>query len=109
MATARGTDPTGLPQADATTLVDRGELELRVQEMYRSVADEPSAPRHFRIGRDLALQLGYPEALLETVPPGRSPGHGTCLCALGVDEGQRRPGHRILAAPTARRSSPGWR
>ena len=57
-----------LPQADASTLVDRQELERRVQEIYRSVAREPHAPQHFETGRELALRLGYPEDLLATVP-----------------------------------------
>jgi len=57
-----------LPQADASTLVDRTELELRVQELYRGVARDPFAPRHFETGRNLALRLGYPEALLASVP-----------------------------------------
>jgi arsenite methyltransferase len=57
-----------LPQADASTLVDRQELERRVQEIYRSVAREPDAPQHFETGRGLALRLGYPEDLLAAVP-----------------------------------------
>src|SRR5215210_4589649 len=57
-----------LPQADASTLVDRAELERRVQEVYRSVAREPLAARHFETGRPLALRLGYPEAMLDAVP-----------------------------------------
>ena len=57
-----------LPQADASTLVDRAELERRVQEVYRSVAREPSAPRHFETGRSLAIRLGYPNALLDAIP-----------------------------------------
>ena len=56
------------PQVDATTLVDRDELERRVQDVYRHVAHDPVAPRHFEIGRSLALRLGYPEALLDGVP-----------------------------------------
>jgi arsenite methyltransferase len=57
-----------LPQADASTLVDRAELERRVQEVYRSVAREPAAPRHFETGRSLAVRLGYPNALLDAIP-----------------------------------------
>jgi arsenite methyltransferase len=57
-----------LPQADASTLVDRAELERRVQEVYRGVARDPLAPRHFETGRDLALRLGYPKAVLDAVP-----------------------------------------
>jgi arsenite methyltransferase len=54
--------------ADASTLVDRTVLERHVQDVYRGVALDPLAPRHFETGRNLALRLGYPEALLDTVP-----------------------------------------
>jgi arsenite methyltransferase len=57
-----------LPQADASTLVDRAELERRIQEVYRGVARDPLAPRHFETGRSLALRLGYPKTLLAAVP-----------------------------------------
>lgn len=57
-----------LPQADASTLVDRSDLERQVQEVYRAVARDPLAPRHFETGRGLALQLGYPEPLLASIP-----------------------------------------
>jgi arsenite methyltransferase len=62
------TPASDLPQADASTLVDRQELERRVQEIYRSVAREPHAPQHFETGRDLAVRLGYPDELLAAVP-----------------------------------------
>ena len=57
------TEPTAsdLPQADASSLVDRAELERQVKEVYRSVAGDPDAPQHFELGRALALRLGYPE------------------------------------------------
>jgi arsenite methyltransferase len=57
-----------LPQADASTLVDRADLERQVKEMYRGVARDPLASRHFETGRSLALRLGYPESLLGSVP-----------------------------------------
>jgi arsenite methyltransferase len=62
------TEPADLPQADASSLVDRAELERRVQDMYRSVALEPGAQRHFETGREVALHLGYPPSLLATIP-----------------------------------------
>jgi SAM-dependent methyltransferase len=83
-----------LPQADASMLVDRAELEARVQELYREVARDPSAARHFETGRTLAVRLGYPESLLEAVP-GRSlasfagVGYHLDLAGLG-------PGDRVL-------------
>jgi arsenite methyltransferase len=58
-----------LPQADATSLVDRRRLEQQVQDVYRGVALDPDAERHFETGRELALRLGYPQSLLAYVPP----------------------------------------
>jgi SAM-dependent methyltransferase len=57
-----------LPQADASTLVDRRELERQVKAVYRGVARDPFAARHFETGRNLALRLGYPESLLASIP-----------------------------------------
>jgi ubiquinone/menaquinone biosynthesis C-methylase UbiE len=62
--TAAGT----LPQADASSLVDRERLETKVQEMYRQVAREQKVELHFELGRPLAAHLGYPSELLDTVP-----------------------------------------
>jgi arsenite methyltransferase len=57
-----------LPQADATSLVDRGLIEAKVREMYRDVAREHNVRLHFAIGRELALRLGYPRELINAVP-----------------------------------------
>jgi arsenite methyltransferase len=57
-----------LPQADASSLVDRGLLEAQVQEMYRQVAREEEAQLHFAVGRPLALRVGYPSELLDAIP-----------------------------------------
>jgi arsenite methyltransferase len=57
-----------LPQLDATSLVETAELESRVKEMYRQVAEEEDAKLHFETGRGLAETLGYPEELLDGVP-----------------------------------------
>jgi SAM-dependent methyltransferase len=57
-----------LPQADASSLVDVEQLETAVKQMYREVAASPDAERHFEVGRDLALQLGYPVELLDAIP-----------------------------------------
>jgi arsenite methyltransferase len=58
----------GLPQADASSLVDAEELEAEVKEMYRHVAREEEAELHFEVGRGLALRLGYPPEALEAIP-----------------------------------------
>jgi arsenite methyltransferase len=57
-----------LPQADASSLVDRDVLEAQVQAMYRQVAREEEADLHFAVGRPLALRLGYPGELLDRIP-----------------------------------------
>ena len=83
-----------LPQADASTLVDRVELERQVQNVYRGVARDPFAPRHFETGRNLALRLGYPESLLASVPDAALAsfaGVGYHLDLAGL-----RPGDRVL-------------
>jgi arsenite methyltransferase len=57
-----------LPQADASSLVDVERLETAVKDMYRSVAATPDADRHFEVGRELALHLGYPVELIDAIP-----------------------------------------
>ena len=57
-----------LPQADASSLVDRELLETHVREMYRQVAREEEAQLHFAVGRPIALRVGYPHELLDAIP-----------------------------------------
>jgi arsenite methyltransferase len=57
-----------LPQADASSLVDRDLLEAQVREMYRQVAREEEAQLHFAVGRPLARRVGYPSQLLDAIP-----------------------------------------
>ena len=57
-----------LPQADASSLVDREVLEAQVQDMYRQVARGEDAQLHFAVGRGLALRVGYPSELLDSIP-----------------------------------------
>src|SRR5262245_13072139 len=59
---------TTLPQADATTLVDGRLLEQRVMEMYRQVARGEEEELHFAVGREVALGVGYPGELLDSIP-----------------------------------------
>jgi arsenite methyltransferase len=58
-----------LPQLDARSLVDGERLEAEVKEMYRHVARGDDARLHFEVGRGIAEELGYPRALLDTIPP----------------------------------------
>jgi hypothetical protein len=43
--------------------VDVTELDNKVRQMYRRVAEEPRGAYHFELGRDLAERLGYPADL----------------------------------------------
>jgi SAM-dependent methyltransferase len=44
------------------------ELESRVKEMYREVAEHPEREFHFETGRGLAERLGYASAELDDIP-----------------------------------------
>src|SRR5436190_5749169 len=50
------------------TTVDVKELESKVQDMYREVAQNPHGDFHFEMGRVLAERLGYPAADLDRIP-----------------------------------------
>jgi ubiquinone/menaquinone biosynthesis C-methylase UbiE len=50
--------------------VDTQELEAKVKDMYRHVAEEPRGKYHFEMGRPLAERLGYPPEVLERIPDG---------------------------------------
>jgi arsenite methyltransferase len=50
--------------------VDTQELEAKVKDMYRHVANEPEGKYHFEMGRRLAERLGYPAEVLDRIPPG---------------------------------------
>jgi arsenite methyltransferase len=48
--------------------VDTHELETKVKDIYRHVAEEPQGNYHFEVGRPLAERLGYPPDILDRVP-----------------------------------------
>jgi arsenite methyltransferase len=48
--------------------LDTRELEQRVKDMYREVAEEPFNDFHFETGRQLAERLGYPSDELDAIP-----------------------------------------
>jgi ubiquinone/menaquinone biosynthesis C-methylase UbiE len=48
--------------------VDTRELESKVKDMYRHVAEEPHGKYHFEVGRALAERLGYPPDVLDRIP-----------------------------------------
>ncbi len=51
------------------TTFDPKELETKVKDMYRSVAENPHGEFHFEMGRALAERLGYLVADLDRIPP----------------------------------------
>jgi ubiquinone/menaquinone biosynthesis C-methylase UbiE len=74
--------------------VDRERLERAVRAMYRDVARDPGGDFHFELGRPLAERLGYPPALLESVPAEAIDSFAGVGYALDlVDLG---PGERVL-------------
>ena len=50
--------------------VDTGELEAKVKDMYRQVAEEPQGDYHFELGSSLAERLGYPPDVVGRIPGG---------------------------------------
>lgn len=50
------------------TTFDPKELETKVKDMYRSVAENPHGEFHFEMGRALAERLGYATADLDRIP-----------------------------------------
>ena len=53
---------------DKPKAVDTAELERKVKEMYRQVAEAPHGEFHFEMGRGLAERLGYAPADLDRIP-----------------------------------------
>lgn len=54
--------------ADVATSLDTEDLEARVKEMYREVAEQPDKEFHFETGRALAERLGYQPSDLDQIP-----------------------------------------
>lgn len=48
--------------------VNREDLEIKVKQMYKDVAEHPEKKYHFEMGRGLAERLGYPTILLNQLP-----------------------------------------
>ncbi len=48
--------------------VNKEELEAKVKDMYREVAQNPRGKFHFETGRGLAEKLGYPSVDLDKIP-----------------------------------------
>ena len=54
--------------ATAEQLLNTKELETKVKDMYRQVAQNPHGDFHFEMGRALAERLGYEPADLDRIP-----------------------------------------
>jgi arsenite methyltransferase len=53
---------------ETTPTFDADQLEVKVKEMYREVAEHSDGSFHFEMGRQLAERLGYPPSDLDRVP-----------------------------------------
>jgi arsenite methyltransferase len=51
-------------------VVDTQELQAKVRQLYRHVAEEPHGIYHFEMGRPLADRLGYAADILDRIPVG---------------------------------------
>jgi ubiquinone/menaquinone biosynthesis C-methylase UbiE len=72
--------------------VDVQELETKVKDMYRHVAEQPHGKYHFELGRALAERLGYPREVLERIPDGATEsfaGVGYFFDLADLSEGER--------------------
>jgi len=77
--------------ATITATVDRKELEARVKQMYRQVAERPDAEFHFELGRSLAERVGYDPRDLDRIPAeavASFAGVGYYFHLLGLREGE---------------------
>ena len=75
-----------------TQQLDTADLERRVKDVYRHVAEHPEEQYHFEMGRPLAERLGYPAELLDALPAAALAsfaGVGYFLDLLGDITGQR--------------------
>jgi ubiquinone/menaquinone biosynthesis C-methylase UbiE len=73
-------------------LVDVDDLEVKVREIYRLVAEQPDRAYHFEMGRALAERLGYPTEILDRLPVGAVEsfaGVGYFFDLAGLVEGER--------------------
>jgi SAM-dependent methyltransferase len=74
--------------------IDVHELDEKVQQMYKLVAESPRGRFHFEMGRSLAERLGYPPTLLDAVPAEAL----ESFAGVGqfFDLADLRPGERVI-------------
>lgn len=74
--------------------IDREKLERQVKEVYKEVAERPDGEFHFKMGRELADELGYDPAHLDAVPEQALDSFAGVGYHLGL--AQPKPGERVL-------------
>jgi len=77
-----------------TPTVDVVELEAKVKEMYRLVAEAPHGRYHFELGRPLAERLGYDPRVLDAIPGAAVASFAGVGCVFGL--ARLRPGERVV-------------
>jgi arsenite methyltransferase len=77
-----------------TATVDRSELEAKVKDMYRHVAQQPRDTFHFELGAPVAIRVGYDADLLAAVPSGAT----ESFAGVGhfFDLADLRPGESVV-------------
>jgi ubiquinone/menaquinone biosynthesis C-methylase UbiE len=78
----------------AAPTLDVDELEAKVKEMYRLVAEAPHGRYHFELGRPLAERLGYDPHVLDGIPEAAVASFAGVGCVFPL--AQLRPGERVL-------------
>ena len=87
--------------------IDVETLKCEIRKTYAEVADEPGKEFIFPRGRTWALDLGYPEELLERVPERSAESFAGVANPFAL--GRLSPGERVLDSAAGRgrtRSSP---
>lgn len=74
--------------------VDVVDLEAKVKEMYRLVAEAPQGRYHFELGRPLAERLGYDAEVLDGIPGAAVASFAGVGCVFGL--ARLRPGERVV-------------
>lgn len=88
------TPTTAAPTTPTVPGVDVADLEAKVKEMYRLVAEAPHGRYHFELGRPLAERLGYDPAILDGIPEAAVASFAGVGCVFGL--AQLRPGDRVV-------------
>ena len=74
--------------------VDSDALRAQVTEKYTEIANEPEKGAHFHTGKSLAMMVGYPEAIIDSLPA------GTVESFAGTGNpfsmGELKPGETVL-------------